>query len=98
MDDMGFKMALEQKDSHVHRHPGVGLVSGSSSVAINWCPRCTTKLLVEWGVSLTRCSYIFAHFLRDVVFIILIYSGSLLCSSLSRHVLTMCSFGVAHTI
>jgi hypothetical protein len=26
------------------------------------------------------------------------YSGSLLCSSLSRHVLTMCSFGVAHTI
>jgi hypothetical protein len=29
----------------------------------------TSKLLVEWGVSLTRCSYIFAHFLRDVVFI-----------------------------
>jgi hypothetical protein len=26
------------------------------------------------------------------------YSGSLLCSSLFRHVLTMCSFGVAHTI
>jgi hypothetical protein len=26
------------------------------------------------------------------------YSSSLLCSSLSRHVLTMCSFGVAHTI
>jgi hypothetical protein len=24
---------------------------------------------VEWGVSLTRCSYVFAHFLRDVVFI-----------------------------
>jgi hypothetical protein len=29
----------------------------------------TIKLLVEWGVSLTRCSYIVAHFLRDVVFI-----------------------------
>jgi hypothetical protein len=28
-----------------------------------------SKLLVEWGVSLTRCRYIFAHFLRDVVFI-----------------------------
>jgi hypothetical protein len=26
------------------------------------------------------------------------YSGSLLCSSLSRHVLTMCSFGVARNI
>jgi hypothetical protein len=29
----------------------------------------SSKLLVEWGVSLTRCSCIFAHFLRDVVFI-----------------------------
>jgi hypothetical protein len=28
----------------------------------------SSKLLVEWGVSLTHCIF-FAHFLRDVVFI-----------------------------
>jgi hypothetical protein len=57
-----------------------------------------SKLLVEWDVPLANRRYIFAEYQKDVAFIKMdtVWSTAVLISF--RHVLIMCSFGVAHTI